>query len=348
MLFIGAAGGTTYYLYQKKQKPAIVFTTDSVVVNTIIKKTLATGTIEPRKEVLVKPQISGIIEKLFKKSGDLIKQGDIIAQIKIVPNMQRINDAETALKTAKINFELSEREYKRQEQLLKDKVISQFDYIKYEQDYKIRKEQLEAAENTLQLVIKGTSKRIEKPTTLVRATIGGKILDIPVKEGSMVIEANNFNEGTTIATIANMSDLIFKGKIIEAEVGKLKEGMPLVLEIGAISNTKFNAKLEFISSKGVDDKGAVKFEIKAGLSNLDVQNQIRAGYSASADIILDRKDSVIAIKEKNIEFSGDSAFVYLKIAEQDFKKTYIKLGLSDNTFVEVLSGLKKGDKIKEL
>jgi len=347
-LFVALAGGTTFYLYRKEQKPPITYQLDSSFVATIYKKTLTTGAIEPRKEVFIKPQISGILQKLYKKAGDQVKAGETIAIIKIVPNMQRINDAETSLKTTTINFDIAKAEFNRQKALYDDKVISQFDFIKFEQDFKLKQEQLEAAKNNLQLVMKGSSRRISNSNTIVKATIEGMLLDIPVKEGGMLIESNNFNEGTTIATIANMNDIVFKGKVVESEVGKLKVGLPLLLEIGAIANEKYMATLEFISSKGIDDKGTIKFEVKAGLKNFGTKYQIRSGYSASADIILDQRDSVLAIREKNIEFTKDSAFVYLQKSGQDFVKIPVKLGLSDDINIEVLSGLKVGDKIKVL
>jgi HlyD family secretion protein len=348
VLFISAAGGTTYFLYRKKIKPPQVYTLDSVVVKDIVSKSIATGTIEPRREINIKPQISGNIEKLYKKAGDYVKVGDVIATIKIIPNMQQINNAETNVNTARISYEIAKIEYERQLKLYQDKVIAQSDFLPFEQDYKIKKEQLEAAENALQLAKKGSADRISKPTTIVRSLVEGTLLDVPVKEGSVVIEANNFNEGTTIATVANMKDLIFKGKVVESEVGKLKIGMPLILDIGAILNEKFDAKLEFISSKGVEEKGAVKFEIRAGLTHVNDRSDIRAGYSASADIILKKLEGVLAVKEKNVEFGHDTAFVYKFIKKDEFEKIQVKLGLSDDSYVQVIEGLKLGDKLKEL
>mgnify|MGYP002777271372 CR=1 FL=1 len=349
VLFITTCFGVTGYLYFRSVKPKETFATDSVYVMDIYKKTVATGSIEPRKEVSIRPQISGIIEQIYVKAGMKVKKGDLIARVKIIPEMMRLNEAETSLNTAQINFELAEKELDRQKKLFEDKVISQMEYIKYEQDYKLRKEQLESAENSLQLIKKGVSKRIKTSTTEIKATIDGTILDIPIKEGSVVIQSNSFNEGTTVTSIANMNDMIFKGKVVESEVSKLEEGMDLNLQIGAFNNEVYKAKLEFISSKGVDDKGAIQFEIRAGINqNQNSKHKLRAGYSASADIILDKRASVLAIKEKNVEMKNDSAFVYVETQPQVFVKRLIKTGLSDDVNVEVISGLGKNEKIKVL
>lgn len=346
VLFISLSVGVTGYLYVKGQKPKETFTIDSVTVGDIYKKTVATGSVEPRREVLVKSQVSGLIEKIFIKAGDQVKKGQPIAKIKVVPNMMTLNSAETSLNTAKINFERAEAEYNRRKQLFEDKVISQADFVAFELDYNLKKEQLESAESYLQLVKNGSSRRITSTNTTVRATIDGKVLDVPAKEGAFVIESNNFNDGTTVASLANMNDLVFKGKIAESEVGKLKEGMELDLQIGAIANEHFKAKLEFISSKGVEDKGAIQFEIKAGLVSVkDSKNTIRAGYSASADIIIDSREKVLVLKEKNILISGDSVYVWQQLKD-DFVKKVVKTGLSDDIFVEIISGLEKGDKVK--
>lgn len=348
LLFVAACIGTTYYLYQKEQKPKEVFKTENPVFMDIIKKTVATGTIEPRREVLVKPQVSGIIEKIYFKPGDIVKKGDVIAKIRIIPEMTRLNDAESSLNTAKINAELAQKELDRQKRLFDDKVITQFDFIKFEQDFLIKKEQLINAQNNLDLVKKGSSDRIKNTTTDIRATIDGKILDIPVKEGTNVIQANTFNEGTTIASLANMDDLIFKGKVVESEVGKLQIGMPLNLTIGALASDTFPAKLEFIASKGLEDKGSIQFEVKAGLITNAKNTKIRAGYSANADIILDVKKNVLTIKERNIEFKNDSTFVYEETKNQEFEKKQIKIGLSDDLNVEIKEGIGKSSKIKVL
>ncbi|MDX2189040.1 MAG: efflux RND transporter periplasmic adaptor subunit [Bacteroidota bacterium] len=348
IIFVLVCVGVTGYLFFREKKDPITYQTESPVIMNIIKKTVATGSIEPRREVLVKPQVSGIIEEIYLKAGEEVKKGDVIAKVRIIPEMTRINDAESQLNTAKINLEISEKEYIRQQKLLNDKVISQREFVQFEQDYRIRKEQLIQAENNIQLIKKGSSDRIKNTTTEIKATIDGKILDIPIKVGSNVIQANNFNEGTTIASLANMDDLIFKGKLVESEIGKLSLNMNLDLVIAAIPDKIYKAKLEFIASKGVEDKGSIQFEIKAGILPSENNKLIRAGYSANADIILDKKDSVLSIREKNIEFKGDSAFVYLEKSPQTFEKRLIKTGLSDDLNIQIINGISTLDKIKVL
>lgn len=347
-LFLALCIGTTFYLYQKEKKPKEVFQTESPQIMDIIKKTVATGTIEPRREVLVKPQISGIIDKIYVKPGQEVRNGDVLAKIRIIPEMLRLNESETALNTSKINLELAEKERTRQQKLFDEKIITQFDFIKFEQDFLIKREQYENAKNNLELVKSGTSARTKSTTTEIKATIDGKILDIPVKEGTNVIQANNFNEGTTIASLAKMDDLIFKGKVPESEVGKLQLGMLLNLTIGALSTDTFPARLEFIASKGIEEKGAIQFEVKAGLLPNAKNSKIRAGYSANADIILDVKPKVLAIKEKNIEFKNDCTFVYVEVSKQFFVRKKIYTGLSDDLFVEIKSGISIKDNVKIL
>lgn len=345
--FIGLCVGVTGYLYVKEQKSKEFFATDSVFVADVIKKTVATGAIEPRREVNIKPQVSGYVEKLFVKAGDDVRKGEQIALIKIVPNVINLNTAETNVKTAKINFERAETEYQRRKQLHDDKVISNAEFLGFEQDYLLAKEQLEAAMSQLQLIKTGASNRIRQNNNVVRATIDGKILDIAVKEGAFVIESNTFNDGTTIATMANMSDLIFKGKIVESEVAKVKEGAELDLHVGALPETIYKAKLEFIASKGVEDKGAIQFEIKAGiLPVINQKNHLKAGYSANAHIILEKRMQVPVVREKNIVTNSDSTYVWLETQPQVFEKRLVKTGLSDDLLIEILSGLKVGDKIK--
>lgn len=347
VLFLGLCVGVTYYLYAKQQKDPVVYKTETPFKADIVKKTVATGSIEPRREVLVKSQVSGIVEKVFVKAGEPVKTGDLLAKIRIVPNMVNLSNAESNVKTARINLDLAEQEYKRQEKLYQEKVIAQVEFSRAAQEYNLKKEASEAAENNLQLIKKGSSNRQTQTSTLVRATIDGTLLDVPVKEGSYVIESNTFNEGTTIASVANMKDLIFKGKVVESEVGKIREGMDLNLTIGAIEGEIFKAKLEFVSPKGVDEKGAIQFEIKATVQLKDGQF-VRAGYSANADIILAHKEKVLAIKEKNIEFKDGKSYVQVETAPQVFEKKEIKTGISDDINVEVLSGVKSSEKIKML
>jgi len=357
-------------------------------MDSIIKKTVATGSIVPLKEVAVKPAVSGIIDKLFFEAGQEVKVGDVIAKIKVIPNMTNLTNVQNNLQQAKLTLEMRQREMKRQKQLFDDGVIAEREYMSAKDDYDLAKNEVSAASESLIIVREGTSSRSSSTLTLIKATTSGVILDIPVKEGANVIESNTFNEGTTIALIADLTDMIFEGKVDEAEVGKLKKGMDLVLTIGAIDNEKFAAKLDFIAPKGILEEGAIKFPIKADVELK--QNQfIRAGYSANADIVLERKDNVLVIEEawlqsadknkekedaknkekgkkedksdkkesakpdstktetKDFNPKSDALYVEVQTGVNIFEKRYLTLGLSDGIHVEVLKGLKLGDKIKK-
>lgn len=347
-LLVAIFGGTIYFLYTKSKKQPDVFETKTPFVSNVIRKTVATGSVVPRQEIEIKPQVSGIIEEVYIQPGDFVKKEQIIAKIKIIPDMVNLNAAESRLNQAKINFEDSKIDYDRQQKLFDSEVISYEDYKKAKVGYDTSKEELAAAENNLELIKNGVTKKAQTATnTLVRSTINGMVLDVPVEEGNSVIQSNTFNEGTTIASIADMQDMIFEGKVDETEVGKIKEGMPIELEIGAIEKEKFQAILEYISPKGVEENGAIQFEIKADVSLKDDQF-IRAGYSANASIVLERKDSVMVIPEGMLKFENDSAFVEVLINEEEnqFEKRKVETGISDGINIEVVSGLAKSDKVK--
>lgn len=337
--------GGGYYLYQKSEEDPIVYSSDTPFFTDIILKTVATGSIVPRKEVELKSQVSGVVEKIYVEAGNKVKTGDLIAKIKIIPNVVALNNAEANLKAATINYKNAEKELTRQQQLYKQDVISEFDYNQFLLQYNLRKQELEAAENNLDLVKEGASKKSGNVSNLVRSTANGMVLDVPVKEGTFVIESNTFNEGTTIAAVADMNEMIFEGKVDESEVGKIKEGMPLVLKIGALDKQQFDAELEYISPKGIEEEGAIQFEIKAAVS-LKEGTFLRAGYSANADIVLDKRDSALSIQEKWIVFKEDVPFVELEIGPQQYEETEVSLGLSDGINIEVLEGLSESDKIK--
>jgi HlyD family secretion protein len=338
--------GTIYYLYAKSQKKPVTYKIESPFVTSITKKTVATGAVIPRIEIAVKSKVSGIVEKLYKIAGDHIKEGDVIAKVKIIPDMVNLNNSESRLSRAQINFNNAKTDYDRNTELLKNGVISKTDFQQIEFAYNNAKEEVESAENNLQLIKEGASKKSgEVSNTLIRSTITGMILDIPVKEGNSVIESNTFNEGTTIASVADMGEMIFEGKVDESEVGKLKEGMELILTIGAIEKESFKAKMEYIAPKGVTENGAIQFLVRAKVEP-DKDHFIRAGYSANADIILAQKDSVMAIKEGLFEFKGDTATVEIETSPQTFVKRQIKTGLSDGVNIEVLEGLTKSDRLK--
>lgn len=336
---------TFWFLYQNSQKKPVIFQTDTLFYSNIVQKSVSAGSIVPRKEVAIKSQVSGIVDKLFVEAGQYIEKGALIAHIRIVPNMANLNNAETNVEKAKLQLVQAETEHKRYKQLFDDDLIPEAEYNKYLLEYNQAKENLRAAVNNYDIVKDGATKQKGTATNQVRATVSGMVLDVPVEEGGFVIEGNTFNEGTTIAFIANMNDMIFLGKVDESEVSKIKPGMEVDLHIAAIDNKTFPAKLEFISPKGVTEDGAIKFEIKAAV-NIDKNVYIRSGYSANADLVLQRRDSVLSIKESLIQFSGDSVYVEIETAPQEFKKQVIKTGLSDGIKVEVLSGVKLGDKIK--
>ncbi|MFL5754151.1 MAG: efflux RND transporter periplasmic adaptor subunit [Bacteroidia bacterium] len=337
---------TLYFLWAKSQKPPVVYNTLSPFDTTIVKKTVATGSVIPRREVNMKSQVSGIIEKLYVVAGQEIKQGEVIAKIKIIPNMVNLANAENRLNQAKISFDNAKMDLDRNQTLFSQNVISKSDIQQYELKFKNTEEELKAAENNLALIKEGVTKNAGSATnTLVRATITGMVLDVPVKEGGQVIESNTFNEGTTIASVANMGEMIFEGKLDESEVGKVRSGMDIVLTIGAIDKESFGAKLEYIAPKGITENGAIQFLIRAAITRNN-NSFLRAGYSANADIILDKKERVFSIPESVLQFDKEKSFVEVETSTQKFEKRFIKTGLSDGINIEVLEGLKKTDKIK--
>lgn len=347
VLFVALVGWVFYYIYKQTKKDPVVYQTESPEVTNIVKKTVATGSVIPRKEIQIKPQESGIINELYVEPGDIVKKGDLIAKIQIIPEMVQVSNAESGVKKAELAFQNSEIEFNRQKELYSSKVIAESEYLAEKLRYDNAKEDLNAAENNLQLIKEGVLKKAGAQTnTLIRSTTDGMILDVPVKEGNSVIKSNAFNDGTTVAIVADMGEMIFQGKVDETEVGKIREGMELLLSIGALDEQKYTAALEFIAPKGVEENGAIQFEIKAAVKLKEGQF-IRAGYSATADIVLEKRDSVLAIKEKLITFSHDSAFVEVESKQpQSFEKKQIKTGLSDGINIEVKEGLAKTDKVK--
>lgn len=334
------------YLYRKSKADPVVYETELPQTINIVKKTVATGSVVPRKEIAIKPQESGIITEIYVNAGDKVKQGDLIAKIQIIPEMIQVNDAENRLKKAKLEFENSRIEYERKRELYEGRVIALSEFQSEELRFNTRREDLETAENHLNLIREGVTRKMGAQTnTLIRSTIDGMVLDVPVKEGNSVIKSNAFNDGTTIAMVADMAEMIFEGNVDETEVGKISEGMHLLLTIGALETESFDAYLEYISPKGKEANGAIQFEIKAAVKLKDNQF-IRAGYSANADIVLDRRDSVLTVSEKVLQFSADSVFVEVETAAQTFEKRVVKTGLSDGINIEVIEGIMKEEKIK--
>jgi len=304
--------------------------------------------VEPRNEILIKPQMSGIIAEVFKEAGETVKAGDIIARIQVVPDMVNESSAESRVERARLSANQSRINYERDKKLFDNEVISREEFEKVELQYKNDQEELRAANDNLSLVRTGITKSsAQTSNTLVRSTVSGTILDVPVKAGNSVIQSNNFNDGTTVASVADLGDMLFVGKIDETEVGKLSVEMPMEITIGAIQDLKIPASLEYVSPKGTEESGAILFEMKAALQ-LPQDLFIRAGYSANADIILDKRTEVVTIPESSVEFSGDSAFVYTVKSEkpQEFERKYVKIGLSDGIRIEVTEGLKENEKIR--
>ena len=347
VILIVAFVGTLFFLYNKSKKKTDFFETKNPFISDVVSKTVATGSVVPRFEIEIKPQVSGIIDEIYIEAGDYVKKDQVVARIKIIPDMVNLNAAETRLNRAKINFEDAKNDYERMQKLFDGNVISYEEFKNAKVDYDSAKEELAAAENNLDLIKNGVTKKAQEATnTLVRSTIDGMVLDVPVKVGNSVIQANTFNDGTTIASVADMQDMIFEGKVDETEVGKISEGMPRELEIGAIDKEKFEAVLEYIAPKGVEENGAIQFEIKADV-RLKEGQFIRAGYSANANIVLERKDSVLVIPEGLLKFEDDSSFVEVETSEpQVFKKVMVKTGLSDGINIEITEGLTIEDKVK--
>ena len=339
---------TFWFLWQKSRPVVKKYQIEEVKFGTIEKRTVATGKVDPRNEILIKPQMSGIISEVYKEAGDHVNAGDVIAKIKVIPDMMSLNSAESRVSRAEIAFEQTKKNYERDAKLYADKVISREEFEKTQLQYNNEKEDLSSAKDNLSLTRDGISAKTKTfSNTLVRSTVTGTILDIPIKVGNSVIQSNNFNDGTTIATVANMSDMLFVGKLDETEVGKIKVGMPMDITIGALQDQKLTAKLEYVSPKGKEENGAIMFEMKAAVK-VPTNVFIRAGYSANAEIVFSKSENVLTVPESCVEFGGDTAFVYVmtKKEPQTFVKKQVKIGLSDGIKIEVKSGLKAKDKIR--
>ena len=339
---------TFYFLWKKSQPKITTYQIEQAQHATIEKKTIATGKVQPRNEILIKPQMSGIIAELYKEAGDKVQAGDVIAKIKVIPDMVTLSSAESRLTRAQLVFDQSERNYERDSILYKEDVISREEYEKIQLQFRNDREELKSAQDNLSLVRDGlTASTASSSNTLIRSTVSGTILDVPIKVGNSVIQSNNFNDGTTIASVADMGDMLFVGKIDETEVGKVKVGMPMEITIGAMQDEQLTADLEYVSPKGTEESGAILFEMKAAM-NLPPNLFVRAGYSANAEIILNKREDVLTIPESSLEFSGDTAFVYLvtKESPQEFQRKPIQIGLSDGIKIEVTDGLKVNDKIR--
>jgi HlyD family secretion protein len=340
-------GGAFLYLYKKSQTKETVWQTESADVSDIIKKTVATGSVTPRVSVDIKPKVTGVLSELTAVPGQAVKNGDPLGKISIIPDVQAVNQAESQVRSAQIQLDNAKRELDREEGLFKQGVVAEQELYTYRTNYAMAQTTLSSSSSNLQLVREGQTRGQGKQSTLiVTSTVDGTIIDVPVKAGYSVIAANSFNPGTTVATIANMGDMIFDGQVDEAEVAKIKEGMKLSIKVGALEKDTFDGNLEYIAPQGKSIDGAIQFEIKAAI----VQKPgifIRAGYSANADIVLDERKHVLAIREALIQYDTDKKpYVEVETTPQTFVRKDIKLGLSDGIKVEVLDGVTPSDKIK--
>ena len=346
LLISGALFAAAYFI-KTNDKSAIVYETKTVITTSIENKTVITGKVIPEDEVEIKPQIQGIIDALFVEEGDKVKTGDLLAKIKVVPNEQNLNSAEGRLANSRIVLKNTQIEFKRNKDLFDKGIISRQDFDNIQLRYNQSKLDVSNAVSDLQIIRLGSKGGAASANTNIRATVPGTVLEIPVEEGFQVIASNSFNAGTTIATIADLNKMIFEGKVDEAEVGKLIVGMPLEVNLGAIEDQSLEAKLKFIAPKGNEEQGAVQFKIEADLF-LNDSIFVRAGYSANASLILERKDNVMAVEESLLQFDRETEkpYVEIQIGDQKFERRGIEIGLSDGVNVEVISGLTEDDQIK--
>ena len=346
LIICGILFATAYFI-KTNSKSITNYETESPFISSIEEKTVVTGKVIPEDEVEIKPQISGIIHELFVEEGDKVKEGDLLAKVKVVPNEGSLNSAKGRVASLKIILDNAKIEYDRNRSLFEKEIISKQDFQNASLNYNRASQDLDNAKSDLQVILLGSAGGSSTANTNIRATVPGTVLEIPVKEGDQVVESNTFNAGTTIATIADLNKMIFEGKIDESEVEKLKIDMSLVVNLGAIQNKDFEAKLKFIAPKGNEEQGAVKFKIEGDVF-LDNSVSVRAGYSANASLVLERKDSIMVIAEALLQFDKKTEKTYVEIEKQDqtFERVDIEVGISDGINVEVLSGLSMKDKIK--
>lgn len=337
--------GTLVFLYRKSHQSTVVYQLDSPVRMTLIRKAVAIGKVIPRREIEVKSQVSGVVDKLYVTAGQTVRKGDIIARIALRPNMLSLSSAEAQLETAKINLRNQALDLERYKKLAAQGLISESQYNQYTMNYDVQKEAVDSAQDSLLLLKTGSTRNSNMVSNLIPATIDGMVLDVPNKEGAFIVETSTFQSGTSLATLADMRDMIFEGLVDESEVGKLREGMELVLNVGALEGKPFAARLEYISPKGVTDQGAIKFTIRAAVK-LRSDLFLRSNYSANADIVLDKRENALAINEGDLIIEDNATSVEVESSPQHFVKRAIKTGISDGVNIEVLSGLRPDEKIK--
>ena len=341
ILFIG----TFSFLWSRSRPKEVRYERLEAKVADVSRTAVVTGKIVPRNEVAIKPQISGIISELYKEAGQQVAEGEVIAKVKVIPEMSSLSSAQSRVRLSELNLSQAQTDYNREKALYDKQLVSAEEYEKVRQSLEQAKEEHAAAQEALEVVRDGVSRRnASSSSTLIRSTISGLILDIPVKVGNTVTLSNTFNDGTTIATVANMNDLIFDGNVDETEVGRLTEGMPVVIRIGALQDLRFDASLEYISPKAASSNGANQFEIKAAVK-VPSDVMIRSGYSANAEIVLERLEQVLTIPESAVEFKDDSTWVYVG-GPKDFTRKGISTGLSDGVNIQVKAGLQEGEKVR--
>ena len=346
ILGLGALWAAAFFI-KSNSKSAITYETKKPFISDIEKKTVATGKVIPEDEIEIKPQISGIIETIYLEEGTQVKAGDLIAVIKVVPNEQSLNQARGRVRNAEIALNNVEIEYKRNKALFDKGVISSQDFNALQLQYDQAVQELDNARADYLIIRRGSAGGSTSANTNIRATVAGTLLEIPVREGDQVIQSNNFNDGTTIATIADLNKMIFEGKVDEGEVDKLEIGMPLEISLGAIDDQKFEAKLKFIAPKGIEESGAVQFKIEGDVV-VEGDFMIRAGYSANASLVLEKKDSVMVIPEALLQFDKetDEPYVEVAVGDQKFERKEVEIGISDGVNVEIISGLTEEDEVK--
>ena len=346
VLIAGSLFAAAFFV-KTNNKSAITFETEKMFKTSIEKKTVVTGKVIPEDEVEITPQIQGIIDGIYVEEGDQVNNGDLLAKIKVVPNEQNLNSAEGRLANSRIILKNAKIEYERNKSLFKNGIISKQQFDNVELNYNQAKLDVSNSKSDLQIIRLGSKGGSASANTNIRATVAGTVLEIPVEKGDQVIASNSFNAGTTVATIADLNKMIFEGKVDEAEVGKLVIGMPLEVNLGAVEDKSLKAKLKFIAPKGNEEQGAVQFKIEADLF-LNDSIFVRAGYSANASLVLERKDSVMAISESLLQFDTktEEPYVEIEVDDQKFERKDIEIGISDGVNVEIITGISEEDKIK--
>ena len=351
VLFLLILCGTFAFLWYKTRPVKEVYQIVVPQTDTIEKRAVATGKVEPRDEVLIKPQISGIISEIYKEAGEQVRQGEVIAKVKVIPEMATLNSAESRVNVARISLDQTRRDFDRVKELYGSGVISKEEFETSQTTLSKAEEEMQNAKDNLEIVQNGiASRNAELSNTQIRSTIDGMILDVPVKVGNSVIQSNTFNDGTTIATVADMSNMLFRGNVDETDVGKLHETMPVKLTIGALQNVELDALLEYVSPKATEDNGVIMFEVKAAVK-IPENVFVRAGYSANASIVIQSREGVLTLPESTVEFEGDKTYVYLLTSadgaeEQTFDKHEVKIGLSDGINIELTEGVTAESKVR--